>query len=68
MSPNYYSAVLLDNIVSSLSILEESLDYSLSLKEHSAGADSSSYDLEIGYGFSSIKTNKSANLLKILIL
>jgi len=66
MSPNYYSAVLLDNIVSSLSILEESLDYSLSLKEHSAGADSSSYDLEIGYGFSSIKTNKSANLLKIL--
>jgi len=38
----------------------------LSLKEHSAGADSSSYDLEIGYGFSSIKTNKSANLLKIL--
>jgi len=66
MSPNYYSAVLLDNIVSSLSILEESLDYSLSLKEHSAGTDSSSYDLEIGYGFSSIKTNKSANLLKIL--
>ena len=66
MSPNYYSAVLLDNIVSSLSILEESLDYSLSLKEHSAGTDLSPYDLEIGYGFSSIKTNKSANLLKIL--
>lgn len=66
MSPNYYSAVLLNNIVSSLSILEESLDYSLSLKEHSAGTDLSPYDLEIGYGFSSIKTNKSANLLKIL--
>ena len=66
MSPSYYSAILLDNMVSSLSILEEGLDYSLSLKEHSAGADLSTYDLEIGYGFSSIKSNKSENLLKIL--
>jgi hypothetical protein len=49
-----------------LFFLHLGLDYSLSLKEHSAGTDSSSYDLEIGYGFSSIKTNKSANLLKIL--
>lgn len=66
MSPSYYSAILLDNMVSSLSIIEDGVDYALSLKEHSAGTDLSSYDLEIGYGFSSIKTNKSANLLKIL--
>jgi hypothetical protein len=66
MSPNYYSAILLDNMVSSLTILEEGLDYSLSLKEHSAGADLSTYDIELGYGFSSIKSNKSENLLKIL--
>lgn len=66
MSPNYYSAILLDNIVSSLNILEEGVDYSLSLKEHSAGTNASDYNLEIGYGFSSIQSNKAENLLKIL--
>lgn len=66
MSPNYYSAILLDNIVSSLSIIEEGVDYSLSLKEHSAGSDVNDYNLEIGYGFSSIQSNNSSSLLKIL--
>jgi hypothetical protein len=68
MSPNEYSATILDNLVKSLDILYVGVDYSASIKEHSLGADFTLQNIELGYGLSAIQSNNPNNLLNILVL
>jgi hypothetical protein len=68
MSPNEYSATILDNLVKSLDILYVGVDYSASIKEHSLGADFTLQNIELGYGLSAIQSNNPSNLLNILVL
>lgn len=68
MSPNEYSATILDNLVKSLDILYVGVDYAAAIKEHSLGADFITQNIELGYGLSAIQSNNSNNLTNILVL
>lgn len=67
-APNPNSIYSMNNLVLSLDIFEEILDYSASSKEYALGISTEARDLDLGYGLCSVETTNPSLIQKILVL
>jgi hypothetical protein len=67
MSPNYASAVILDNIVFALNETQSTIDFSLSNKEYSLAYNSVERNVQLLFGLTSIKSNNQSFIQDIIV-
>jgi hypothetical protein len=67
MSPNYASAVILDNIVFALNETQSTIDFSLSNKEYALAYNSVERNVQLLFGLTSIKSNNQSFIQDIIV-
>ena len=67
MSPNYASAVILDNLVYALNETQSTIDFSLSNKEYALAYNSLERNVQLLFGLTSIKSNNKSFIQDILV-
>ena len=67
MSPNYASAVILDNLVFAWNETQSTIDFSLSNKEYALAYNSIERNVQLLFGLTSIKSNNKSFIQDIIV-